>query len=161
LPNSIHVSTLLSRVFLKYLDKSTTNLSGLSTIPRPRMFLLNPPRTYYLEGGNFCAHSGYPTPSSCHCEAFRRKTVAISPFPLLLTSTRRLLRHYVPRNDIKDAAFSHVIARPSEGRPWHSHRSPIAPAPSSIVNLHGLTDCQLESNYILRKSIFALIINGL
>ena len=35
------------------------------------------------------------------------------------------------------------------------------PAPSSIVNLHGLTDCQLESNYILRKSIFTLIDNGL
>ena len=90
LPNSIHVSTLLSRVFLKYLDKSTTNLSGLSTTSRPRMFSSTPPRTYYLEGGNFCAHSGYPTPSSCHCESFLLKDVAISPFPFVPTSTRRL-----------------------------------------------------------------------
>ena len=36
MPNSIHVSTLLSRVFLKYLDKSTTNLSG------PTYYLQNP-----------------------------------------------------------------------------------------------------------------------
>ena len=35
------------------------------------------------------------------------------------------------------------------------------PAPSSIVNLHGLTDCHLGSNYACPQSIFALIINGL
>ena len=100
LPNSIHVSTLLSRVFLKYLDKSTTNLSGLSTTSSTRAVSLNPPRTYYLEGGgDFCAHSGYPTPSSCRCQPFFiypchcEPSEAISPFPFASTSTRRLLRH--------------------------------------------------------------------
>ena len=35
----------------------------------------------------------------CHCEVFPGKAVAIPPPLFIATSTRRLLRHFVPRND--------------------------------------------------------------
>jgi len=85
LPHSIHVSGLLSRVFLKYHDKSTTNLSRLRTASSTRAVSLNPPELTTSKGCN-----------SAH--------------------TRAAPSHH------------HVIASPSEGRPWQSHRTPITPA---------------------------------